>query len=1170
MRIKEIELDNFKSFGEKTVLPILPGFTTVSGPNGSGKSNVVDSLMFVLGLTSTRNMRAERLTDLLNNISGKHECSVRVVFADDDGTQIEVKRKIRVKKDDNYDSKYFLNEKPSTLGQIHDKLAEYNISPKGFNVVMQGDVSSIISMSAVDRRKIVDEIAGVSDFDRKIELAKRELEVVLERIESQDIILKEISARLNQLQQDRDKAIKYADLKTKRTALERRFLLVRIKQVEKQAQETELELARLEELKISLKQENNTNNTTIYELEKELENLNKTIEELGEGKQRSLGLKRDEVKQKLTRLESQLEYQEKQVADYEGEHKSLIKEAKTLRQKLKNINFRSAEFSEEKGVIQANITEEEAKYAKVQAEIKEISLSSQLNNQNIMQAQSELSESKDKLAKLEQNETRLVEKNLSFQEKIDSNRSVAEEALTLMRDLETQQSSGNFLELDELKEQIAFQSRNIQTLKDEQKDTKLEVANQEGKLRKVEKLLSQLEGQEQAANAAGYGRAVEMVLNQDGVHGTLAQLGNVSHEYALALETAAGARLRSVVVEDDYVAQDCINYLRNNRAGRATFLPLNKLARAKSLPPIHGPGIIDWAINLVDFDSEYEDAFNYAFAGTLVVKNIEVSRKLIGRYRMVTLQGDLVERSGAMSGGSAIKTNIHFGANSSGEKQKLLDSQRDLENYIQQLKSEEQDLLNQTDEAQTKLEALRATYSEKSAQSKIDNSALEQQKNTYEQAKTAISEAASKQAELDEELNILKTQIQQISGDVELKEKILKDNAALLKDSGLEALMDESKEIEVEIKRYRNMLADLNAEEQKLAVEKNFTDENINGNQLKTESISTELEKIRATIPDLLQSKQEIAREIDNLEAEIEKIKDSLKDLNLERGQLGDKLMQCKERRGQISSQIESSAIKTVELKRKLTQTKENLTELLKEAGTIPEEEKNLSLSPDEIKSLQNQIDSLERQMRSMEPINMLAVEEYKEVKDRETEICTKQEALKNEHDMLVEKSNSYLSQKQETFSSQFNIVNKYFQEIFANLSFGQGQLILEDPEDIFNGGLIIKAQPRGKKMQRLEAMSGGEKSLTALSFLFALQQCNPAPFYAFDEVDSALDGVNVDRLAEKIKDNAKNTQFLVVSHRRPMLEKSDRMIGVSLNKRAFSTVIGVQNINEQQSPALV
>jgi chromosome segregation protein len=242
---------------------------------------------------------------------------------------------------------------------------------------------------------------------------------------------------------------------------------------------------------------------------------------------------------------------------------------------------------------------------------------------------------------------------------------------------------------------------------------------------------------------------------------------------------------------------------------------------------------------------------------------------------------------------------------------------------------------------------------------------------------------------------------------------------------------------------------------------------------------------------------------------------------------------------------------------------------LLEELKEHPELEQ-LEIPEEDIHALQTELNKIEKQMRAMEPINMHAIEEYDQVDERKKEIEEKQETLNQERTMLIEKIDSYRNDKKNAFLKNFNLIDEYFREIFADLSFGQGELILEDPEEIFNGGLVIKAQPRGKKMQRLEAMSGGEKSLTALSFLFALQQCNPAPFYAFDEVDSALDGVNVDRLAHKIRrnacDDANKTQFIVVSHRRPMLEQSDRAIGVSVGKNGFSKVIGVRNIQGEES----
>jgi chromosome segregation protein len=1169
MRIKEIELDNFKSFGEKTVLPILDGFTTVSGPNGSGKSNVIDSLMFALGLTTTRNMRAEKLSDLLNNISGKKECSVRVTFKDENsGVEIIIQRRIRVK-GDTYDSKYSLNDSPATLTQIHDKLADFNISPKGFNVVMQGDVASIISMSPVDRRKIIDEIAGVAEFDRKIEMSAKELAIVYERIESQEIILTELKSRLEQLRKDRDQAVKYAELKKQRADLERKFLGIRKKQVEKQYLDSLSLINDLDLQKVSLRDENIEVNLKIQNNQDDLQTLNQEIERLGEGKQRELGEKKEQLQSTLTREESTLEFLEKQINDYETESKNITREIKSLKDKIKDFTFKAEEFKSEKQNIETNIEAEQKNYERIQNEIKNISLNNDVSNKSLADVQNKISEIKEEKSKLDQEKARLEEQKKSHTERIEFHKEEAAKALNEIQNIESSQTGSNNLNLDALKEQIAFQSRSIQALKDEQRDTQEEIYKQQDKLKKIEKQLNQIEGQELAANAAGYGKAVEAVLNIDGVHGTLAQLGVVEDEYKMALETSAGARLRSVVVDDDYVGQDCINFLRQNNLGRATFLPLNKLSAAQDLPTPTMPGIINWAINLVSFKAEYKDAFAYAFSNTLVVKNIEIARKLIGRYRMVTLDGDIVERSGAMSGGSALKSSVHFGANSAHEKQKLENSRIDLQSFITQLGQEHKELEKQIEEARLKVESLRADFSEKSASSNIHSVQLENNRNRYEKEKASLTKFATELNEIELKIETIDKSISSEETKIELLNKSMEEIADVLKDTGLGALMEESREVEIEIKRYQTMLSNLINEENRLEIEQKYNEENILKSSLRLETADTELEKLKAEVPVHQANKEKLAKEISIIQSEIDSIKLSIADLSEKRKVFSDELLRLTQRKGEITSLIESTAIKLVESRKKSTEIKLHLEQLetewqaqmdLQTEENIPEE-----LSEEDLQALQKQLNKIERDMTAMEPINMRAIEEYEEVKSRETEIENKQQSLAEERTMLINKADSYKEQKLTAFKANFEEINGYFMDIFANLSFGQGQLILEDPEEIFNGGLIIKAQPRGKKMQRLEAMSGGEKSLTALSFLFALQQCNPAPFYAFDEVDSALDGVNVDRLAEKIQSNAKDTQFLVVSHRRPMLEKSDRAIGVSLNKKGFSTVIGMQNIQKEE-----
>lgn len=1159
MRIKEIELDNFKSFGEKTSIPIEAGFTAISGPNGSGKSNVIDSLMFALGLTTTRNMRAEKLTDLINNLTNRDECAVKVVFVNDDTQEtITLLRKIRIKKD-SYDSKYFLNDNPSTLRDIHDKLSKYNISPKGYNVVMQGDVASIISMNPVDRRKIIDEIAGVAEFDRRIELAGEELTVVLERIENQNAILKELDERLKQLSEQREQALKYAQLKERRLELEKQFLAIRIRQVRKDKESSEKEIEELKTLKSNLQEEQLSINEKMDAAQKELNQLSVEIEELGEKDQKELQSRREEQKELIAKEESTLEYLQKQIQDEIQEQENFEREIKELKKNLKNIDFKAQEFAQETETIRKNISEEEERYKKIQEQILSKSKNSNLSTQTIIESQDKINELKAKKAKQEQELARFDEKISLLNEKITKHREEAEKILNNIQSL--QMNFDGAMGGVKIKEEIAFHSRNIQTLKEEQRETKLEIQNQESKLKQVNSEIHKLEGQEQAASAAGFGTAIESILNIDGVHGTLAQLGSVEGDYQLAVETAAGARLRSVVVDDDYVAQECIEYLRKNKTGRATFLPLNKMRESKSYPLPNESGVIDWAINLVKFDDQYKDAFGYAFADTLVVKNLEVARRLIGRYRMVTVQGDLIERSGAMSGGATIKSNIHFGADIEKQKIRFEEQSKELESFIKQLNDEYNGLESQIEESRVKLDKLKENLSDIQAKSGISEAQLKNLQENYEKEKAELSICASQVEELSSQKEEINSKVRKFDEQIDKEQSGLQEIAAGLEDTKLETIIQESREIEIEIKRYQTMLNNVINESKSFEIEKNFTVQNIDKLAGNIENSKQEVTNLESQKPLHQERINQINSQLGTIEQELEKLKEKLAKHQHRRDEISQNLISLGQRKGEVSSSLESTAIKIVENKKRLISINEHLDQLLEELKEHPELE-TIELLEEDISNLQAELTKIEKQMRAMEPINMHAIHEYDEVQLRHNEIVQKQETLSQERMMLIEKIDSYKNDKKNAFMENFSKIDSFFREVFADLSFGQGELILEDPIEVFNGGLVIKAQPRGKKMQRLEAMSGGEKSLTALSFLFALQQCNPAPFYAFDEVDSALDGVNVDRLAHKIRRNSRNTQFLVVSHRRPMLEQSDRAVGVSVNRKGFSQVIGVQHID--------
>ena len=351
LRLKEIEIDTFKSFGKRTLVPLLPGFTTISGPNGSGKSNIIDSILFALGLSSSRTMRAERLPDLINNLTGKKEAQVTIRFTDDSEIEIEVTRKIKVK-DNGYTSTYYMDGKTSTLTEVHDRLSKYNVSPHGYNVVMQGDVTSIISMSLVERRKIIDELAGVADFDRKIELAQIELQKVQEGIEKENIILLELDERLKQLQGERNEALKYAKLKNELRELEKHCLSARINKLD-------TEINGLKGENSSLRQKRTDSIIKLGKLNDEIESDKQTLvdievetQKIREQTQKKLIEDLEFTKIEISKCQSTVDFLNKQIKDHNSNIQNLENEIKVLEKKVNDLERRKDKDKKEQGKIE--------------------------------------------------------------------------------------------------------------------------------------------------------------------------------------------------------------------------------------------------------------------------------------------------------------------------------------------------------------------------------------------------------------------------------------------------------------------------------------------------------------------------------------------------------------------------------------------------------------------------------------------------------------------------------------------------------------------------------------------------------------------------------------------------------------------------------------------------
>lgn len=1169
MRIKEIELDNFKSFGKHTCIPLLPGFTTISGPNGSGKSNIVDSLLFALGLSSTRTMRAERLPDLLNNLSGKNEAKVTVRFTNDLDKELEVSRRIRVK-DNGYTSTYQLNGRVATLSDIHDELTKYNVSPTGFNVIMQGDVTGIVTMSATERRKIIDELAGVAEFDRRIDQANEELAAVAEKVEHQKIIMAEIAIRLEQLRADRDHALKYLELKSQKETVEKDLVFVRLKETDGKLETEVAELKKIDERENELVAKLEEVEITLVKLRAEMAALDNEIREKGGNEQLLLRQELETQRGELTREENKLSNLEGVIGEKAKLVKSIASQVKTIDKHLSDISRQRKQHLEDQQAINLGHMEKQGAYHAVMAEIDVLRQEKDSSSEKVASLHMDLQKLRDDKHKLEMRKTELATRREGLEKELAGLRDKATESIGKLS-----QSKGQVAGLErKFQDHEALLTgieRTVRQLEDELTSTKEEIEAKRSALESVNKKLIALETTKEVVGESGYGRAVESVLDAriDGVHGTIGQLGSVNDDYTLALETAIGPRLSHIVVDDDQVAQTCIEYLKKSQSGRATFVPLNKIqVQPPGLLP-NRPGVIDFAYNLIDFNPRFAKAFQYACGQTLIVESMEVGRRLINQARMVTLEGELFDKSGSISGGIDNKSKLHFSSRGETDLAVLKQTAKTLADQLRWAQESLKDLETSLNDERTKSNEAKATLAQKQAELDAARKSLAELENDIETIKPLLRQKGDEIEQIDLEMQTVDAALK------ELGPKIVKLETSLdqVRDSGsktkIEKLIHESEELRLDLEAVEKELKEIER-----LIDKLDTEEKLEINNRQT--ITDQLDLVNKELDELNGQKPQFEETIKTLKAAIAEKDKQITELSAEL----ESLRQAKEA---IYEKVTGSEVERTKVDQEIIQLREKRNErklvqfdLERQAAELRAEiERLLAENPNyeppsqgTVDQLKHQVERLEKRMRALEPVNMKALDEYNQTDQRQKELNDHLNILTMERDEIVQRIAGYDELKRRTFMEAFDAINQNFQDIFAELSHGHGRLELEHPENPFAGGLIIRAQPRDKKMQRIEALSGGEKSLTALSFVFAFQRFAPAPFYAFDEVDMMLDGSNAERLARMVRRQSESAQFVVVSLRRPMIENADHAVGVSLRADGYSRVVGIREIQlpEEQS----
>lgn len=1172
MHIKRLEIDNFKSFANKTEIPFLTGFTAIAGINGSGKSNIIDSVLFALGLSSARALRSEKgVADLISTHNKRGEASVKVVFDLDDevGTEISFARKVK-KTSQGYQSTYYINDKPQTLTQVHNELEKYQITPNSNNIIMQGDVISLVNCSSNERRKFIDEVAGTADFDRKIEMATNELNTVEERVQNSNLILGEITNRVEQLKEEREVALKYRELKESKDQLESQITVVKyfdFKRILDMVHQNILEAQKNKKLK---EKESTELDSVLAAKKHEYDEICAKVKAQGEDKQLEVKRQAEEKKGEIQRKKDSIIHTDKVIF----QNNKTIENSKNGIEDFNSKKQVSVDAIKEKEVqkaeLEKTLDEQKKKLNKILEEVTGLNKTADTYIEKRANLRKELDLVKDE-------ETNIVKDKVSFESRLEFLNNELNSAIKNKEGLLSAQKTFND-DKDRLELLIEKLSKEMEDMKLLQKLTfdsldkaKNEINDVMYNIQLSNKKISELEANKRAFKTFGLGAGIETIMqsNLKGVHAPLLQLADVDAEYTDAINEALGGRARFVIVENEHTASQAIEILKSQGRDRATFLPLNKLKPAPSkLPLPKEKGVIDFAINLMDFDDKYIDAFYFALGETLVVDNMETAKKLMGKYRIVTLDGEIFEKSGAITGGAKRKNQMTFG--------KMDD--KELETFKTRLIEFEktyQELLKRKDELERKLDKIRNDFSNASNSyngAKIELNALVQNNS---KSNEILDNLNKKISEIEPEIKTLNSKLDKLEEKhVNILDKIskltdeIKEVEKFIDEGELNKLKDLTKGVEDEIKQTEKSI--LNVENEILRDNQNiiFYDKMIEQKEIDINKLQQDNINLKADKEKFEAEIKVLEKDLAELEAQIIELGKNLVELQNLRQNIQDDLLKAQNSKNLIQNeieriveQIESSKVRRAEIEPQFKEVHDEL----KEKGVDVNLIEPSSMSTDEITS---KIQKLQKKMDELGLVNMRAIDAYEEVISRQNELKEKLDTLEKEKQEIQNRMTGYENLKKETFLNTFNAVNGYFMEIFADLTDGSGRLILENPDNPFLGGLTVEGQQKNKKNQKLAGMSGGEKTLMALSLVFAVQRYLPAPFYALDEVDAALDGFNVERIARMISAQSKKTQFVVISQRSQMIESADRMIGVTQKDKGVTKISGVKLQKEETKEA--
>lgn len=1191
MYLKEITLENFKSFARRVKVPLHPGYTVITGPNGSGKSNISDAILFVLGPKSSKVIRAGKLTDLIYN-GGKSKnpasyVTVSVTFDNTDRTipidadDVVFTRTVRRSGEgDGYTSYFYVNDRRSSLSEFDTLLREAKLSADGYNFVQQGDITRIIEMGNTERRKILDDIAGITAFDTEIENAEKERVQVENNLMAADTVLRELNSELRKLESEKKAAERYVAEKRRLDNAKLTLAMKRLATAEEEMRSVREQIDSYEKQAAALKEGVETRKTELLRIEEELRKKDEELNNSGGKESRELREKLDAAKIARAR-------------NSDAAATSRI-ELEEMKDELRNSRKLFSEREKELGRFKKELSEADEKLSVLQDSLSR-------KNAGLQDLERNLVEGDDISLKIQKERNSLLITLTDIQGRIrdmqlDLDRlsdSIDRDARTLAT-LEEKKSAKDFEFRDivwQLKEAGKTGREKEDELKSCQDSFNLKKRQEEtlsSSVAELEKEIKQLTREYERAKAqidaksdvrGGGTLALRAVMEARdkgeirGIYGTIAELCRIEDEYVDAVYSASGQRMQAVVVEDDAAAAACIALIKRAGLGRLTFLPLNKMieGRPRGKAVMVRPQTLGFLLDHIQFEEKFRAAMWYVFGDTLAVRNMDELRRLMGGIRLVTVDGDIAEASGAMIGGSVDRST----GKAASEKSRLDEIGSRLRSALKESEEKSSELNSVRSELQLieeRIRSIRSTMGE----STVSVTALGNQKAQIEKElnsltfeisklKGSLAEAETRQSEMRKALEAARAQESLLEGQLDLKSK--------------ELLNDKPKDISNRITQLREEVRSLSERIQELKVDVGSRRTEL---QYKEREVA-EIERNISSLSDRIREKEEKIREYDaaaeksGIEVSaLQKMEDELfrsqSAIREQRDRLVQSRISVNAEISRMSEKIETMSDLKVKLKTAIVEIEGRMKEIRTEIETLSASGAQRIEEGATMDKLKDIISEAEKNLAAIGGVNMLAIESYDHTRAR----C---ESLEAEISSFAERKKSLLNlveeinrKKRSGLLSVFSSINSNFCTIYSQLSGGsEGELVLENSADPLQGGLLIRVRQKERKTLRIEALSGGEKSLAALAFIFAIQQYDPSPVYVLDEVDMFLDGINTEAVSKMVRGLSHTAQFLQISLRKVTLNSADRLIGVTKQLSGVSEVFlrEMPEENEAQRPEM-